>query len=210
MSLYSNSNKKSGREILSRIYYDISKRSNDYLRHYENKHSYLPTWIMIKALTFGTLIKLIINTDDKYKKELCDLYEITYKNNDFRKLTAMLSLINALRNNIAHSERIIDFKGNPNNKRSFTKYHKLLNYNSIKQERLIDVLLYMKMFIPGKEYKVLINEIINEFRNLKTHIHNNAFIKICSTIGLNSRMNYKDALEEIKSNSHVINYSALI
>lgn len=210
MALYSNSAGKSGRNILSRIYSDISKRSNDYLRHYENKHSYLPTWIMIKALTFGTLIKLIKNTDEIYKKELCDLYDISYKNGDYRKLTTMLSLINALRNNIAHSERIIDFKGNSNNKRSFTKYHKIFGYNTIKQEKLIDVLLYLKMFIPGKEFKTLINEILNEFHTLKAHIHNNAFIKISSTIGLKTRVDYKNALEEIKSNSQIINYSALI
>jgi len=212
MSLYQDFNGKTGREMLSKIYNDISKRSNDYLKHYENKHSYLPSWIMIKALSFGTLIKLVINTNDQYKKELCDLYNVDYdfSHKDFRKLTTMLSLINALRNNIAHSERIIDFKGRENNKRTLTVYHKHFGYTSIQRETLIDVILYMKLFIPGKEYKHFINEIINEFDILKNKVHNNAFIKVCNSFGLDTSKNYKNSLFELSSHSHIINYSSLI
>jgi abortive infection bacteriophage resistance protein len=212
MSLYENDKVKTGREILSRLYGDISRRNNEYLMHYEGKHSYLPSWIMIKALNFGTLIKLISNTNNLYKKQLCDLYSIKYdeKYNDFRKLTALLSLINALRNKIAHSERIIDFKGNIKNKRTITKYHDLMGYNNIARENLLDVIIYMKMFIPGKEYKHLINEVINEFDTLKKRIHNNAFIKICKSVGLDTSRNYKISLAELKNNSHNINYSLLI
>jgi len=210
MSLYSSFEKKTGREILSRIYSDISKRDNDYMKHYEMKHSYLPTWIMIKAISFGNLIKLIINTDPSYKKELCDLYSVSYSFPDFRKLTTMLSLINALRNNIAHSERIIDFKGNPDKKRTLTQYHRTYGYTKVQQERLIDVLLYMKMFIPGKEYIHLVNEIITMFDQLKLKVHNNAFIKICSSFGLITSINYKTSLIQLKTPSHTINYSILI
>lgn len=212
MSLYSNHNSKTGRKILSSIYYNISKRDNDYLNHYENKHSYLPSWIMIKALSFGTLIKLIDNTDNSYKQQLCDLYDISYnvKRKDYRKIIAMLYLINGLRNNVAHSERIIDFKGSPDKKRTLTKYHRLFNYTNLQVEKLIDVILYMKMFIPGKEYKTFINEITNEFKTLKEHIHNNAFLKICSNIGLKTRVNYTAALDELRSNSHIINYYNMI
>lgn len=78
MSLYNDHEAQSGRNILSRIYGDISKRDNEYLKHYEEKHSYLPSWIMIKALNFGTLLKLISNTDNLYKKELCKLYQVSY------------------------------------------------------------------------------------------------------------------------------------
>ena len=212
MLLYENQYQKTGREMLSRIYNNISKRNNKYLSHYEKHHSYLPSWIMIKTLSFGNLIKLISNTDDLYKKNLCDLYEIDYdeKHHDYRKLTAMLSLINALRNKIAHSEKIIDFKGNSKNKRTITKYHRIYGYIKIEQETLLDVIIYMKLFIPGKEYKHFINEIVNEFDTLKKRIHNNAFIKVCSQAGLNTSKNYKDSLFELKSNSHVINYSSLI
>ncbi len=212
MSLYSNIDGKTGRDMLSRIYGDISRRSNNYLRHYENKHSYLPSWIMIKALNFGTFLKLISNTENQYKKQLCMLYDISFdeQHGDYRKLTAMLRLINALRNRIAHSEKIIDFKGNASNLRTLTKYHKIFGYTKIQQEYLIDVLIYMKMFIPGKEYKHLINEIVNEFDNIKSRIHNNAFIKICRSCGLNTSKNYKLSLTLLKSNSHAINYSSLI
>lgn len=212
MSLYQDYFGKTGRDMLSRIYGDISKRSNEYLQHYENKHSYLPSWIMIKALNFGTLIKLIINTDHKYKEDLCNLYNIDYDktHDDYRKLTAMLSLINALRNNIAHSERIIDFQGRKENKRTMTKYHYTLGYDKIERESLVDVILYMKMFIPGKEFQHLINEIVNEFDNLKDRIHNNAFIKVCRSFGLDTSTNYRHSLKELNAQSHKINYSSLI
>ncbi|PKK95225.1 MAG: hypothetical protein CVV60_02335 [Tenericutes bacterium HGW-Tenericutes-5] len=212
MALYKDNKTKTGREMLSRIYGDVSKRSNDYLRHYEEKHSYLPSWIMIKALNFGTLIKLISNTDDKYKQRLCDLYQVSYNSNynDYRKLTAMLSLINALRNNIAHSERIIDFKGRMSNKRTMTKYHYNYGYTKIERETLVDTLLYMKMFIPGSEYKHFINEIVNEFDTLKSSIHNNAFIKVCKSIGLDTTKNYKCSLRNFQTLPHKIDYISVI
>ncbi len=212
MSLYCYKNRKTGREMLSRIYGDISKRSNEYLYHYENKHSYLPSWIMIKALTFGNLIKLISYTDDKYKMKICDLYKIDYKKQKqtYRRIVSMLSLINALRNKIAHSERIIDFKGHKDNNRVITKYHKTLTYDNIQQESLIDAILYMKMLIPGKEYVHLINEIGHELNNLKENIHNNAFLKICNNIGLDTSKNHKKALNDMKVPSHIINYVELI
>lgn len=212
MSLYKFKDNQTGREMLSRIYGDISKRSNEYLFHYENKHSYLPSWIMIKALTFGNVIKLISYTDDKYKMKLCDLYEINYVEgkNTYRRIVSMLSLINALRNKIAHSERIIDFRGQSKKRRIITKYHRLLKYNDIKRESLLDAILYMKMLIPGKEYRHLINEVGNELDTLKKAVHNNAFIKICHTIGLDTSKNYKISLSELKGHSHVINYVNLI
>lgn len=211
MSLYRNHYGESGREMLSRIYSDVSKRDSNYLKHYESKHSYLPSWIMIKSLTFGNLIKLLINTNDTYKKEICILYDIKYdvNHNDYRKLTTMLSLINALRNKIAHSERIIDFSGNVKNKRTLTIYHNQFGYGTITRESLVDTLLYMKMFIPGKEYTHFMNEIRNEFDVLKVKIHNNAFLNVLKSCGINTSRNYKQTFIDFQSNSHNINYSIL-
>ncbi|MGE4320056.1 MAG: Abi family protein [Acholeplasmataceae bacterium] len=212
MSLYSFKDEKSGREILSRIYSDISKRNNEYLMHYENKHSYLPSWIMIKGLTFGNLIKLISHTDDQLKIQLCDLYQISYDKSKktYRKIISILSLLNALRNKIAHSERIIDFKGHEDNKNVVTKYHKSFGYTKPHRETLFDALLYMKMLIPGKEYKHLINEIRNEFDTLKKNIHNNAFLKVCQNIGLDTSINHQEIINLLKSEPHIINYENLI
>ncbi len=93
--------------------------------------------------------------------------------------------------------------------RTITKYHRLLGYTNLNRETLIDCMLYMKMFIPVKEYKHFINEIINEFDTLKKRIHNNAFIKVCKDFGLDTRKNYVICLTELKNNSHIINYANL-
>lgn len=210
MSLYKTVNGNNGRNILSRIYYDISKRNNSYIKHYENKHSYFPSWIMMKSLSFGTLIKLISFTNDKYKKILCNLYGVEYREKDFKKLTSMLSLINALRNNIAHSERIIDFHGNSSNFRNITKYHKALGYKKREIEKFIDAVIYMKYFMPSKEYKAFIGELINEFTILKRKIHNNALMKVLKAMGIRTDMSCRNALESLKESPNLINYSTLI
>lgn len=174
------------RKLIEDIKEDVrlaKKNKNKYLMHYvqnSTKDTDLPFWVIIKLIRFTTLSRLVQLSKKELRIYVCDLYDIEYesRSNDFRVLEGALNWLRKVRNACAHMERVLYLED-----RStvvITKYHKLLT-GSYRQRRrkkqIVDLLIFLKYFNTKKEYRNLINNLINHINDIGRivgpHVQNN-------------------------------------
>lgn len=129
----------------------------DYMRHQKKEHSNVPLWVLIKALTFGTLSKmysLLLSTiQAKISKEFYEL--------DEANLGAMLDVLSRFRNVCAHNERLFDYKYKkrtiPNTKIHIALQLEHKNGSYIKgKSDLFSTIIALKYLLTKKEFDTLI------------------------------------------------------
>lgn len=55
-------------KLISKIYSELSKSKHNYVQNYLNNHKSIPTWIMIKVISFSNLIDFIDLGNKKNKR----------------------------------------------------------------------------------------------------------------------------------------------
>jgi abortive infection bacteriophage resistance protein len=161
--------------------------NNPYIKHYIQKESQIPTWIMIKVIKMTTFTKFIEYLKREVKRQLCDFYQIEHNEsvNDFKILFSALNWIRKSRNACAHNERIIFLSDD--NPAVITKYHHLLS-NAYRQrnrsKQVVDLLIFLKYFNIRNDYKKLIRTILTELNQIKQVIESEVFEKIRVGLGI--------------------------
>jgi len=57
-------------KAISHAFSEIDRAKQDYVRHYMEHHTFVPTWIMINVIHFSTLIDIIDYSKPPIKKQL--------------------------------------------------------------------------------------------------------------------------------------------
>jgi len=111
--------------IISKIYYDLSRSKHQYVKNYLENHNAIPTWIMVKVISFSNLIDFIDLNKPIIKDNLCEMYSIkTDRRNDYKLLIGSLQWFRVIRNSCAHNERVFEIK--LPNERILTPYFDLM------------------------------------------------------------------------------------
>ncbi len=192
-------------KAISSAYKELSVSKLNYVRFYMNNHSSIPTWIMVKVVNFATFIDILRVSKIPVLHSLCHLYGIYDKNGycNVKLLIGSLHWLRKVRNSCAHNERIYNLqetfsKGKYNTTGRIKEiYLSQLNSSYVLSDsgkRIIDLLVYLKYYLPPKEYKRLINIIINLMSNLKNAVPPVAFDNICISMGIH---NFTD-IEKLK------------
>ena len=94
--------------MISRAYNELSKYRLGYVKFYMDNHSHIPTWIMLKAVSFSSFIDILHSSKPEVKHSICKLYGITDENGlpNVKLLIGSLHWMRQLRNSCAHNERI--------------------------------------------------------------------------------------------------------
>jgi len=136
-----------------------------HLRHYQNNHNEVPTWVLTKLARFTNFISLIDCSKADVKNSLCDLYGMHQSENgraDTQLLIGSLHYIRHVRNACAHNERVYDVESY-RSRRISCSYFDLLprSYfgNSNTNKRVMDFIVYMRYYMDDETYQSLIDDI---------------------------------------------------
>jgi abortive infection bacteriophage resistance protein len=185
-------NQEEIQELINDIEKELDESNLSYVRHYKNKHGFIPTWIVTKNIRFHTLIRFIKFSKVEVKSEFCDLYGIettSRRNNNNPKLnfSVLLSTLNWMRwvrNSCAHNERVYGMIRT--GQRKVTKYHRLLisRYRHERDKNLVDLFIFIKYYLPHDEYVIFIEKIKKLMLDLEGKIYEEAFRRVKNNIGL--------------------------
>lgn len=178
--------------VISQAYNELSKIQLDYVNFYMKNHRQIQTWIMFKVVNFSTFIDLVRYSKTEVSHSLCHLYGLEDANGrpNVKLLIGCLHWMRKIRNSCAHNERVycLTRKQNQhgNTGRIIEKYFQLLRPGYIRnlEQKLFDLFVYFKYFLPIKEYKQFIRELKSMLLNLQSKIHPHAFEYVRGQMGI--------------------------
>ena len=178
--------------VISKAYNELSKSQLDYVKFYMENHKQIPTWIMIKVVNFSTFIDIIRVSKIDVSHALCELYGLEDQNGypNVKLLIGSLHWMRKIRNSCAHNERVYcltrknDRRGHSG--RILEKYFRLLGQGYVHDlnQRIMDLIVYFKYFLPKGEYKQFISELKVMLADLQSRIHPHAFEYVRGQMGI--------------------------
>lgn len=177
---------------ISKAYNELSRSQLDYVKFYMANHKKIPTWIMIKVINFSTFIDVINYGKNKISHSICKLYDMLDEDGYpmVKLLIGSLHWLRRIRNSCAHNERIYCLSRSTNRSgssgRIIEKYFRGLrpSYIRDREQRIFDLFIYFKYYLPHKEYQQFISKLKKILFNLKNHIDSNAFEFVRAQIGI--------------------------
>lgn len=179
--------------VISKAYYELSKSELDYVNFYMKNHKQIPTWIMFKVVNFSTFIDLIRYSKTEVSHSLCHLYglEDDKGHPNVKLLIGSLHWMRKIRNSCAHNERVYCLcrqrkEKSSNTGRIIEKYFPMIRsgYTRNLDQKIFDLIVYFKYYLPNNEYKGFIKTLKNMLENLQNQIHPHAFEYIRAQMGI--------------------------
>lgn len=178
--------------VISKAYSELSKSQLDYVSFYMNNHKQIPTWIMFKVVNFSTFIDLVRYSKVDVSHSLCHLYGLEDDEGrpNVKLLIGSLHWMRKIRNSCAHNERVYCLtrrnEQRSNTGRIVEKYFRMLSsgYSRNLEQKLFDLFVYFKYFLPQSEYKQFIGELKSMLITLQSKIHPHAFEYVRGQMGV--------------------------
>lgn len=178
--------------VISKAYSELSKSQLDYVSFYMKNHKQIPSWIMFKVVNFSTFIDLVRYSKTEVSHSLCHLYGLEDEEGrpNVKLLIGSLHWMRKIRNSCAHNERVYcltrahERRGNTG--RIIEKYFRMMNpgYKRNLEQKLFDLFVFFKYFLPKGEYRQFISELKNMLLNLQSKIHPHAFEYVRAQMGI--------------------------
>ena len=179
-------------EVISNAYNQLSRSRLDYVKFYMDSHEYVPTWIMIKVINFSTFIDILKYSKKSVTHSICHLYDLKDKNNHphVKLLIGSLHWMRQVRNSCAHNERIYCMVKSSNPKQGASRISERYlpdldsKYMKEKEQKIMDLIVYFKYYLPSQEFGEIINELRKLLLNLKTKLQDSAFRQVRNKMGI--------------------------
>ncbi|MFI3171962.1 MAG: Abi family protein [Eubacteriales bacterium] len=131
-----------------------------YIKHQKHKYGNVPLWVMVKALTLGTISKMYsvqtYNVQTQISKEFPFVHETMLAN--------MIDILSRVRNVCAHNERLFDYQYK-NKKIDDTAVHTILKIKKDKRgfskgkSDLFAAIIALKYTIKEEDFNCMIDEL---------------------------------------------------
>ncbi|MGN0173144.1 MAG: Abi family protein, partial [Acutalibacteraceae bacterium] len=158
-----------------------------YIDYNISTYGTVPFWIIIQALTFGTISKLFTFSQEQLQSKISREFNLIYP----KQLSSMLSVLTKFRNVCAHGERLYNYK----TKKSLLDlpFHKENpNCYSKQKNDLFNVCICFKYLLPFGEFKGFINLLNGFMQNAEKELGNYYFKETLNSMGFPE--NWKDLL----------------
>lgn len=192
-------------QVISRAYKEISDSRLDYVRFYMDNHEHIPTWIMLKVINFSTFIDVLNCSRRDVPHAICELYDMLDTNGrpNVKLLIGSLHWMRKIRNSCAHNERVYCVHRSG---RIIENYISALpaSYARSKDQRIFDLLVYFKYYLPKSEYKRIVLQIKDMLLNLQSTIQPGAFDYVRGQMGIKN-MTDLDTLISLPKNDIAYN-----
>lgn len=178
---------------ISKAYNELSRSQLDYVEFYMQNHKKIPTWIMIKVINFSTFIDVLQYSKSEVSHSICRLYNLLDENGlpNVKLLIGSLHWMRKIRNSCAHNERIycisrVDNRHHHTGGRILEQYIKSLSpyYNRDRVQKIFDLIIYLKYFLPHREFQRFISDLKSMLFELKSNIDPTAFNYIRAQMGI--------------------------
>lgn len=104
---YTSENQEEINELITRLTKITSDPKNyPYIKHQKREHGNIPLWIMMKALTLGSVSKMYSFLPQKIQHNVSKEFDYVHES----MLVQMLDILARVRNVCAHNERLYDYK----------------------------------------------------------------------------------------------------
>ena len=165
-----------------------SNKYRQYIDHNYNTHGHVPLWVLIRALSFGTISIFYKNMIESEKDLIAQSYHVTAG-----QLANMLEVVVSFRNIVAHGERTFCArlpKTRLSTQLSITK--KLCIAKNDKGENkfgrndFLALLICCKYLLPHEEFTALIQELDNKLNHLAQKLNPAMMSHVRTAMGIKS------------------------
>lgn len=157
--------KKTIREALDKH----SNKYREYIAHNKKTHGHVPMWVLIRALSFGTVSIFYKNMQETTQNAIAQYYSV-----DAAKLSNILEVVVSFRNIVAHGERTFCARLPKTRLSTNLSIVKKLNIpkksngdNKFGRNDFLALLICCKYMLPALEFASFINEIKICFEQLE-------------------------------------------
>lgn len=166
-----------------------SNKYREYIAHNYNTHGHVPMWVLIRALSFGTISIFYKNMIEIEKELIASNYNLSAT-----QLANMLEVVVSYRNIVAHGERTFCAKlpkTRLSTELSITK--KLCIAKNNKGENkfgrndFLSLLICCKYLLPSDEFQILITDLKNCLGTLEQSLNPSMIGRIKINMGLSSK-----------------------
>lgn len=158
---YTTRNQGEVHELITRLTEIISNPKNyPYIRHQSYAHGNIPLWVMMKALTLGTVSKMYSLLPQKIQYHVSKEFPYVHEG----MLTEMLNLLARARNVCAHNERLYNYRYNKGSIDN-TYVHSALNiptkngHYKIGKNDLFAIVIVLKYLLDEEQFSCFIHEL---------------------------------------------------
>lgn len=104
---YTSANQEEINELITRLTKITTDPKNyPYIKHQKQRHGNIPLWVMMKALTLGSVSKMYSFLPQRIQHNVSKEFDYVHES----MLVQMLDLLARVRNVCAHNERLYDYK----------------------------------------------------------------------------------------------------
>ena len=190
----------SAKAAVARLIEDCNTTINDALNHNSNKyreyiahnhktHGHVPMWVLIRALSFGTISIFYKNMIEEEKELIANNYNLSAS-----QLGNMLEVVVSYRNIVAHGERTFCArlpKTRLSTELSITKKlciaKNAKGANKFGRNDFLSLLICCKYLLPSNEFEVLMNELKACLGTLEKSLSASMIGRIKISMGLASK-----------------------
>lgn len=169
----------------------VNGRHHSATDHYLNKYGYVPLWIAVKVLSFGTVGEFFIVLQPQDQREIAEIFTV-----DVSNLILYLPMLANYRNLCAHED--ICFENRTQKSIDDTVYHNNLSIPKIDGEfaygknDLFALVIMLKGVLSTDNFKLLIDEIDYELNRLSGRLDSIGINKVMERMGF--PVNYKEII----------------
>ncbi|MEA5072977.1 MAG: Abi family protein [Eubacterium aggregans] len=174
--------------LISKIYSEVSRSQHSYVKNYLDNYNLIPTWIMIKVISFSNTIDFIDCTPVIIKNNLCELYSMKKRDEtyDYQLLIGSLQWLRKIRNACAHNERAYDIclKNQRIKNIQFDLMSPSYNKNQNKDKRIVDAIIYFKYLLKADSFEAFISALKSLLLELKQTLQEQSFSRVRAAMGI--------------------------
>lgn len=182
-------------KLLSKLFGIVNNSSEYvYIRHQKDKHGNVPLWVLMKALTLGTVSKMFSLLPQSLQQKVGKEFEHVHEGMMIR----MLDLLARVRNVCAHNERLYDYKYKKGAIHDTYVHYELKikrkkgQYKTGKSD-LFAVVITLKYLLDENEFGDFVDELSKLLENLFYETKQIHQAQLCASMGFPE--NWKDIKE---------------
>lgn len=149
-------------ELIAKLQLEISRqlsKNNSMISHYMLEYGYVPLWVLVNTLSFGTISRFYANLKQQDQNDIARFFSLRPN-----ELNSILKVLSIFRNACAHDEKFYNLKsltrnGRPNNIVTLPLHHSLniptnAGNNQVKGKNdLFAVVIIFKTILPNDSFK---------------------------------------------------------
>lgn len=159
-------------KLIAHIQNDLARQidRNSSINHYMSKYGYVPLWVLVNILTFGTVSRFFNLMKLKERQNVAKMFNISEG-----KLNSFLRILSLYRNLCAHDERFYNFKTKAYISNTNIHYDLVIskengNFKYGKND-IFALLICLKKLLSGEKFLLLFRELETNINLLKEQLH---------------------------------------